>query len=389
LLPKIATIAILAVMARSQFRIKSYKHPRLKFVVRSKITGKWQRKFFKTKREAETYVELKQIELLNQGKEGMMFPAELRVMAHRAKDRLEPYGKTIDDAAEFYLKHLQAEKRSVPVEHAVDELIANRQNAGLSKLYCGDIKFRLGRFAKAFAGRTVATITTKDINGWLESLEVGPVTRNTFRRDARTLFSFCCDHRYCAENPATSTTLAKVPASEVVVLSVDEARRLIAVASPQMLPYWAIGLFAGLRPSEIRALEWDAVDLDDALITVRSGKTGKKRFVTIQPNLIEWLRPLHKRVGKVVAPDNFRKRKAEDKAAAGLRHSWPTNAMRHSFGSYWLAKFNDVNALALQMGNSPTVIEKHYKRAVRPKEAERYWQIAPSVGAEEKVRFVF
>src|SRR4029453_258947 len=371
-------------MARSPFRIKPYKHPRLKFVVRSKLSGKWHRRFFKTKREAQTYAELKEIELHNQGKEGVMFPAELRVMAHRAKDRLERYGKTIDDATNFYLKHLETEKQSVPVEQAVNEVLANKQNAGLSKLYCGDLKFHLRRFAKAFAGRTVATITTKDINGWLESLGVGPVTRNTHRRDARTLFSHCCSVGYCAENPAKSTTLAKIPASEVDVLSVDEARRLIAAASPAMLPYWAIGFFPGLGPSEVKALGWDAIDLDDALITVRSGKTGRKRFVTVQPNLIAWLRPLRKRVGKVVAPDNFRKRKAEDKAAAGLKDSWPTNAMRHSFGSYWLAKFNDINAPPLQMGNSPTVIEKHYKRAVRPKEAERFWQITPERGTALK-----
>ena len=51
--------------------------------------------------------------------------------------------------------------------------------------------------------------------------------------------------------------------------------------------------------------------------------------------------------------------------------------MRHSFGSYWLAEFNDINALALQMGNSPVVVEKHYKRAVRPKDAHRFWAISP------------
>jgi hypothetical protein len=66
--------------------------------------------------------------------------------------------------------------------------------------------------------------------------------------------------------------------------------------------------------------------------------------------------------------------------AAGLKDDWPANVMRHSFGSYWLAEFKDKNALALQMGNSPTVIEKHYERAVRPKEAARYWQIKPVHG---------
>src|SRR4029453_17984085 len=114
-------------MARSPFRIKPYKHPRLKFVVRSKLSGKWHRRFFKTKREAQTYAELKEIELHNQGKEGVMFPAELRVMAHRAKEKLERSGKTNDAHKKFYLKHPGKEKRSVPVEQAVNELLANKQ----------------------------------------------------------------------------------------------------------------------------------------------------------------------------------------------------------------------------------------------------------------------
>jgi integrase len=374
-------------MKKQQFRIKPYKHPFLKFVVRDKLTGKWRRKFFRTQREAKTYVELKEIALHNEGKEGVMFPAELRVMAHRASQQLEPYGKTIDDAARFYLKHLETEKRSAPLEQAVDELIQNRRAAGRSKLYCGDLKFRLGRFAKEFAGRSIASVTTGEINRFLEFLEVGPVTRNIFRRDVRTLFSFCCDHRYCAENPAIATTRAKEPSTEVSVLSVEETRKLIAAASPEMLPYWAIGLFAGLRPSEIKSLQWSDIDFSDALITVRSTKTGKKRFVSMQPNLLEWLKPLAKREGKVVAPVNFRKQKAEDKAAAGLKDSWITNCMRHSFGSYWLAQFNDINALALQMGNSPTVIEKHYKRAVRPKDAHRFWAISPA-GASSSSKVV-
>jgi integrase len=239
----------------------------------------------------------------------------------------------------------------------------------------------LGRFAKAFGDRNVASITTGEIDAWLESLGVAAVTRNTFRRDVRTLFSFCCDRKYCVENAASAVTRAKEPGKDAEVFSVEDARRLLAASSPDMLPYWAIGLFAGLRPSEIRHLQWSDIDFDDALIVVRSGKTGRKRFVHMQPNLVAWLTPYRRREGKVVSPVNFRRQYAQDKVAAGLT-DWPINAMRHSFGSYWLAQFNDINALAVQMGNSPEVIEKHYRKAVRPKEAHRYWAITPPAPAD-------
>src|ERR1700760_2157649 len=100
-------------MGKPAYRIKKYKHAHLKYVVRSKISGRWERKFFETKSEAETYVEQKEIELLNQGKEGVQFPSRLRVHAQQAQERLQPHGKTILDAVEFYLKHLRSAQHSV------------------------------------------------------------------------------------------------------------------------------------------------------------------------------------------------------------------------------------------------------------------------------------
>jgi len=375
-------------MAGKHFRIKRYgdkNRPNLKFVVRSNVAGKWERRFFETLAEAKTYAAQKEIALLNQGTEGMKFPTELRVMAQRATEQLKPFGKTIAEAAQFYVKYLAAESRSIPVGQAAQELIANRRDAGFSRRYCEDLKSRLGRFAKTFAQRTASTITTKEIEAWLESLGVEAVTRNTYRRDCRTLFSSCTKRNYCAENPATSVTRAKEPSREVEVLTVEDTRLLLAASSPALLPYWAIGLFAGLRSSEILHLHWADIDFGDCLMTVRSAKTGRKRFVKMHPNLLAWLAPYRMKAGAVVPSVNFRQKTDEDKAAAGLGGRWPANAARHSFGSYWLAQFNDINALALQMGNSPQVIEKHYKRAVRPKEAHRYWDIMPSADAQKKV----
>jgi len=77
-------------VGKPSFQISRYAHPRLKFVVSSHLEGRRQRKFFETKSEAETYVELKEVELHNQGVEGATFSTELRVPAlvHRSKNPL-------------------------------------------------------------------------------------------------------------------------------------------------------------------------------------------------------------------------------------------------------------------------------------------------------------
>ena len=140
-------------MAKAAYRIKKYKHPRLKYVVRSKISDKWERKFFETKVEAQTYVEQKEIELLNQGREGVQFPSWLRIQAQQGQERLQPHGKTISDAVDFYLKHLEATQRSAKVSQALDELIENRKASGVSERYCYDLKLRVGRFSENFGDR--------------------------------------------------------------------------------------------------------------------------------------------------------------------------------------------------------------------------------------------
>lgn len=116
---------------REEFRGKSCKHPRLKFVVRSKVNGKWVRKYFQTKVEAKAYCDRRNIELKNQGRESLEFPSWLRVMAQRAKTALT----TIEDAVLFYVQHLAKQKKSVPLKEAMDELIENRRASGSTETY--------------------------------------------------------------------------------------------------------------------------------------------------------------------------------------------------------------------------------------------------------------
>jgi integrase len=124
--------------------------------------------------------------------------------------------------------------------------------------------------------------------------------------------------------------------------------------------WYVIDAFAGLRHAEICRLDWSEVKLDRNFIEVTAlkSKTASRRLVTIQPNLNAWLAPFARPKGKV-EPPNSRKLREAAQRRAGIG-KWPTNALRHSFASYHLAKFQDAPALALQMGHTTT------SNAVRP-----------------------
>ena len=151
-------------LVREGYRVKPYKHPDLKFVVRGKVDGKWVRKYFRRKAEAQTYCQLRNTELINLGREAVEFPSWLRVMAQKAHELLAPHGKTIDDAVSFYLQHLAKLKTAVPLTQAKQELIENRRGSGSSAVYCDDLKWRLGRFCSDFAGRKTEGVSTAELD---------------------------------------------------------------------------------------------------------------------------------------------------------------------------------------------------------------------------------
>jgi hypothetical protein len=154
-----------------------------------------------------------------------------------------------------------------------------------------------------------------------------------------------------------------------------------------MVPYFALCLFAGIRPSfqhgEIRKLA-DLPDpskpIDQALGVIRISpdvaKTKSVRQITIQPNLAEWLvrYPLSE---YPLIPAN-----AQSMISAVRKHFALSDDVlrRHTFISMHVAKFKSLAAVALEAGNSETIVRRHYLNLVAEAEAERFWSITPGMG---------
>jgi integrase len=352
-------------------------------VVNYRESGKRKRKFFETKEQGSAFAAFKNSELKRNGIEHAEFPTALRVMAQNAVEALKPFGKTITDAVGHYVAHLKASEKSCSAVQLVKELVAAKEHDGASARHVSDLRSRLNIFAEKFDGQPVATITSAEIDDWLRSLKVSPVTRNHYRRLIVLAFNFAIGRGYATGNPAEETAKAREPKTKPGILTVDQARALLENASPEILPYIAIGLFAGLRRAEIQRLDWSEIDFDSGHIEVTAEKSKSKianRFVTMQPNLREWLMPLRKLKGSVTPQETFVFRQLFDQAreAAGF-DEWPDNALRHSFASYHVAHFKDAKALALEMGHTDSgMLFNHYRALVKPKEAERYWKIGPA-----------
>ena len=353
------------------------------------------RQHFSNKSEAETFLEQKLIEQENYGIAALAFNERQRAEYLECSEKLAPFNATLRDAVEFYLPHLRATNRSCAAKELVEEILKAKAADGASKRYLSDSRSRLKQFAKSFDGKPVAEITTTEIDHWLRSLSdsatgelLAPITRNNFRRVLNVAFNFARNRGYCVDNPAAKSAKAKAVETPAGILSVEETSRLLENAPEKSVAYIAIGAFAGLRRAELERLDWKEVDLQSRLIevTAKKAKSARRRFVKIKPNLLLWLKPYAKPHGPVT-PSGYRKLLARSRRAAGIQ-SWPNNALRHSFASYYLAHFNKAGAaeLALELGHTnANLVFQHYRQLVKPKDGKRYWSIVPETNSPNMV----
>ena len=173
----------------------------------------------------------------------------------------------------------------------------------------------------------------------------------------------------------------------------NEAASLLTTAEIhhelELVPAIAVGLFAGLRMSEIKQLDWRNVDFEHKVIDVDESiaKTRQQRNVDMSDSLVAWLTLCAREEGGIV-PAGFRTKMEKLRKVAGIT-KWPENGLRHSFGSYHVACFQNPNMTALQMGHATTdMLFKHYRNyRVRKKDAEKYWEITPASAGKKIVRF--
>jgi site-specific recombinase XerD len=332
-----------------------------------------ERRTFVLKKEAEGWADQVRIAFKNQG------------AGTFDNEELKSFGWTVSDAIRFALEHLRKQKGSVSVETAITELIETKRRAGRSKRYCHDLALRLGRFSAAFKGKTVGEITTAELNDFLASLKVAAGTWNTFRRDIRTLWSFAEDNKWAEAVTAKKTQRAKGKSTAPAILTPEQTATLLAESNDdELLAYHAIGVFAGLRVSEIMKIQWGRhVNLSKGFIELDASitKTGQRRLVPILPNLRAWLEPIAKPSGMVIT-GRLRVRHDAARERAGI--TWSEHIMRHSFASYRLAEVQNAPQVSLETGHSVAILYHHYRELVMRNAAKAYFGIFPSVSAGEK-----
>jgi len=320
-------------MKRPSLAVRRYRHSsthRYYLDLRAFNQG---RKFFKTKAEADA-ARMRQVTLRERGgREAVGLPLNELSAIVEARSVLAKHGKTIKDAATFYLDHLERIRRcNITIAQLTTEVLAAKQRDGYGALYLTDLRKRLTRFARDFGSRPVAAITVEELDDWLRNLECAPKTRANFRANVGVLFSYAERRRMIDSNPVKRTTAPKLIDKAPEIFSVDELTALLNAAqskSPDVVPMLTVAAFAGLRDAEIKRLDWSEIDLKRGYIEVKASKakSARRRLIGIQPNLAVWLAP-HTSISGAIVPTNARTKIDRVWHAAELQY-WPLNGLRH------------------------------------------------------------
>jgi integrase len=263
--------------------------------------------------------------------------------------------------------------------------MADLRKQALSADYTRRTSERLERLKTAFGPRSIADIAEGDLRGYIDGQGGEPRTRKNLRDIIVTLWRWARREGYLPRDIQTEAERVKAPEirrkAKIEIFTPEEMNALLTSCEPSIQPVIAICGFAGVRSDslgEISRLTWGAIKWtqgEHGLIEVTESKTGARRLVPIQPNLLAWIERHKLATGLIWQGGRIDHAFARAATAAGIE--WKINALRHSFGSYRVASTKSVDQTSLEMGNSPQMVRKHYLEAVHEDVAKKWFGIMP------------
>jgi site-specific recombinase XerD len=173
---------------------------------------------------------------------------------------------------------------------------------------------------------------------------------------------------------------AKIRKRLPTVLTVEELRRLFAVARGLRTRAMLMTLYgAGLRVSELAALQPTDIDSGRMLLRVRDGKGQKERCVKLSPHLLgvlreyyrtfkprPWLFPHRQDSSRPMHPHAISKMAQRCAQRAGIAKRVSAHTLRHSYATHMLDAGADLRTIQVLLGHrniASTAIYLHVSMA--------------------------
>jgi integrase len=360
-------------------------------------TGKRERHFYRTQREAQAAAKLLKQSAAEFGHLSQSIKPSLAEDATAAAALLAPWNMTLIEAARMAASFREREAASCTVKDALAAWIVSCE--GLRKPTLATYGNTTRRLEAAIGDRILSALEADDIQKGLGLVGTSGAAAANHYRAGRAFFRWAAKRGWCkgelferVEAPRTSKS------TEVKFLTLTECRKLLSTAAehyPQAVASYAVLLFAGLRPSEFERLRTEDVSPDGIEVNADS-KIKKRRHITPCATLRLWLtahpfervnnfRRTHQAVRYLAGwdvwtdPDFFTPPPTSEEDNKKHRPKWPTDATRHSFATYSINKGVTLDHFLWEFGHSGNTrtLKTHYLGRASKKQALEFFAIMP------------
>lgn len=369
-------------------------------------SGRRERKFFDTQKEAVAFAKSEKTRVDREGRKAGAVLTAVQREAAAAAFRLigeESPGKLVEIVEQWKTRKelsTRSKKLGQVFKGYLERGKRKKTRGGMMNFVAFSKKHKRGiEYAEkqlaAHKDTNVCDITRKVVEKALEGCSASYF--NAHLRIIRAVFAYAVERKWATENPAEAIepmvqsreTRAQAQTG-ADILTIEQTRQLLLIsaeAAPQYVPFFAMALFAGIRPDledgELVKMTWEMIHLNDRRIVVPESvsKTGSRRVIEMEDVLVDWLRyHLGGKTypqGPIVPLENLRERMRLVRSLAII--DWKQDLTRHSFASYHLSHFENLARCVASMGHKDsTMLWNHYHAAVPKDVAALYWKITPA-----------
>jgi integrase len=341
------------------------------------------RKFFKSKGEAEAERDSIKDQHKQTGQSWLdLTPAErsdLLHVVHEARERKVTVRQVWEayKAGKLDAKPLER----ITLKDAITETIKWRRGENLRERYLKELEAYLGKFAAGRNDMFLDQIGVAEIQSWFDGRTEALSTKRANIGRLGSMFDVAWKQGKITENPCLKLPTVKLLQAPPMILTPDQAKKVLKSARRRpVLAYVALGMFAGIRPEELEKLKWSDVDRKHWTVTVdvATSKTSRRRVVHLHDTAKEWLKLC--KAGKpeaLIAPPKVTLRRHRRKIRDAAKIEWGQDILRHTAGSYLLALHKNAHEVAVTLGNSARILERHYKDLVTATDCTKFWALTP------------
>jgi integrase len=305
-----------------------------------------------------------------------------------------------DGSESDVMRYLKQRQKSASITLACQAFLEGMKTRGRSERHVKALAMDL----KAFAGKVpgnVADCTADTLRDFLQDRcgNAGLVRQKQVRGTLVQFFRWCRKEGLIA---ADAVTEADRIASIIVgtgtrtVMTRQQFEHCLAMVPEKHKPWFFLGGWAGLRPEEAapsatklrdgrRGVSWEDIDWDFGHIRIspETAKVDRPRIVPLHDSLRAALWPM-RGTGPICNGTPARDKTLRVLGEKIFGGKWPSDCLRHSYGSYRNAQIRNLAQVAEEMGTSIDMLHRHYHNPRHSTEAEIWF--APLEIDTQKIR---